>query len=71
LLLFPSPSLVLPLPLGGGGYRWGRVSFSSSPSFLPKSSPSLWEGEDIGGGGSTYPNNFRKLFFHFVTELIG
>jgi len=20
---FPSPSLVLPLPLGGGGYRWG------------------------------------------------
>ena len=27
---------------GGGGYRWGS---------FPKSSPSLWEGEDIGGGG--------------------
>jgi len=21
---FPAPSLILPLPLGGGGYRWER-----------------------------------------------
>jgi len=23
--LFPSFFLILPLPLGGGGYRWGRA----------------------------------------------
>jgi len=23
----PSPSLILPLPLGGGGYRWEREIF--------------------------------------------
>jgi len=43
-------SLLAPPPLRGGGYRRylspsrGRILFS-------KSSPSLWEGEDIGGGG--------------------
>jgi len=21
--VYPSPTLILPLPLGGGGYRWG------------------------------------------------
>jgi len=29
---------ILSLPLGGGGLRWGRVLFFSSPF--------LWEGED-------------------------
>jgi len=47
VLLSPSPSLVLPLPLGGGGHRWGRV--------LLKSSPSLWEGEDMVGKLSSNP----------------
>jgi len=25
----PTPSLLLPLPLGGGGYRWGRETPTS------------------------------------------
>ncbi|OQX52839.1 MAG: hypothetical protein B5M48_04580 [Candidatus Omnitrophica bacterium 4484_213] len=65
MLLYPSPSLVLPLPRGGGGNSENPLL---SPPLLrgggysSKSSPSLWEGEDIGGGGS---------IFYFVTELIG
>jgi len=45
----PPPSLlsqILPLPLGGGGYRWGR-GFLINPLlvFLP-----LKKGEEIGEG---------------------
>ena len=36
-------SFLLPLSLGGGRTKKGEVSLFSSPS--------LWEGEDIGGGG--------------------
>jgi len=30
----PSPSLVLPLPLGGGGHRWGRENIRALPKWL-------------------------------------
>jgi len=38
----------------------------------PYSSPSLWEGEDIGGGGKhQLPNLFTRLSFHEVKILAG
>jgi len=36
-----TPSLLLPLPERGGGNRWYPLN----------SSPFLWEGEELGGGG--------------------
>ena len=55
LLLLPSLS-ILPLPLGGGGYRWGREEKKGNPllnppplrggGYIGDTSSSLREGED-------------------------
>jgi len=45
IFILPSPLLISPLPKGKGG------------DLRCISSPSLWEGEDMGGGGGGDNNN--------------
>jgi len=51
--IFPTSSLILPLPEGE----------EEIEGILPKSSPSLWEGEDIGGGGF-FPFQVSRFTLH-------
>ena len=45
-----------------------RASKIQNPTPSFNSSPSLWEGEDIGGGG-VFVLNFEHLNFEFVWDL--
>jgi len=78
----PSPTCILPLPVGGGGLRRGfflvTLFFGAiltpwrgriKVGVLPKSSPSLWEGEEKGGGGHFEHLNFGHCFEFRISDF--